>query len=184
MRAAGLLLLKIFHSFPWEVRFLDRIHSLWPHLVDKSLSFAGHLALTSMCIVFVMTKYSRKIFTMSQILLSLWPLSPGAVTQSVTPMYHLVTCLQYLRYIITISAISSSVTNLSSVRQPQSSSGLACPMNGGIFEIFSPCRSPAGCIAGRDNYIMSVWADSQLSFSTWIIHSHNISKRQLLGNIY
>lgn len=169
-------------DFCYSKYFLDRKDSIWPQL--EALVLRVILGRTSLCIVSVMTKYSRKIFTMSQILLSLWPMRPGAVTQSVTPMYHLVTCLQYLRYIITISAISSSVTNVSSVRQPQSSSGPACPMNGGIFENFSPCRSPAGCIAGRDNYIMSVWAASLLSFSTWIIHSHNISKRQLLGNIY
>ena len=67
---------------------------------------------------------------------------PGGVTQSVTPMYHLVTRLQYLRDITTSAQCHKSELG-------EATSIIIWPglMNEGIFENFSPCRSPAGCIA-------------------------------------
>ena len=97
----------------------------------------------------------------------IWPVRPAADTECHT---HVSCC-----HMSPISAlhhhnISSNVTNVSSA-------GLGSWMEAflRIFPLSISCW-----LQGRDNYIMSVWAASQLSFSTWIIHGLNISKRQLL----
>ena len=77
---------------------------------------------------------------------------PGAVTQSVTPMYHLVTPHQYLRYIITSAQCHKS--ELSEATSIIIRPGLL--MNGGIFENFSPCRSPAGCSIAKQGQLHNV----------------------------
>ena len=104
---------------------------------------------------------------------------PGVVSHRVSRPCII---LSHVSNICVTSPDQPSVTNLSSVRQPQSSSGLGSWMEA-FLRIFLLVDLLLVALQGRDNYIMSVWVDWQLSFSTWIIHGKNISKNRLLDNI-